>query len=41
MNIYDVRAIQDKLLENREAYYSERKREFKERKLLLEEKNIG
>ena len=40
MNIYDVRRIQDKLAENRKTYYYERQREFKERRLMQEEKNI-
>ncbi len=40
MNIYDVRRIQDKLAENRKVYYYERQREFKERRLMQEEKNI-
>lgn len=40
MNLYDVKRIQDKLIENRKIYYDERQREFKERRLMQEEKNI-
>jgi len=41
MDIFDVRKIQDKLEENRKVYYAERQREFKERRLMQEEKNIS
>ena len=40
MNIADVRAIQDKLMENRTIYYEERKREFKERRFMHGEKGL-
>lgn len=40
MNIYDCRRIQDKLQKNRKDYNDERLREFRERKMLENEKDM-